>query len=157
MECIILIGLQGSGKTTFYARWFAETHRHISKDVWRNSRNKERRQQDALAEAFERGDSVVVDNTNPTAAERAQIVAIARASGAHIIGYYFETSTRAAVARNATREGRARVPNVAIFTIAKKLQPPTYEEGFEQLFRVTPSAEGDPAVSEIARSVPTVR
>jgi len=34
------------------------------------------------------------------------------------------------------KTGKDRVPNVAIFTIAKRLEPPTGDEGFDQLFRV---------------------
>ena len=50
-----------------------------------------------------------------------------------MIAYYFEMPVRAAVARNAKREGRARVPNVAIFSTQKKLVPPAAEEGFDEI------------------------
>ena len=83
-----------------------------------------------LDEMLAAGRSVVVDNTNPTAAERVQIITAAKARGARVIGYFFNVSTRAAVARNANRTGRSKVPNVAIFTTAKRLQPPKLAEGF---------------------------
>jgi hypothetical protein len=35
-----------------------------------------------------------------------------------------------------TRTGKSKVPNVAIFTTAKRLQRPKNEEGFDELFRV---------------------
>jgi hypothetical protein len=54
-----------------------------------------------------------------------------------VIGYYFDVSTREAVARNERREGRAKVPKVAIFTSAKRLVPPAIEEGFDELHTVT--------------------
>ncbi len=145
----MLIGLPAAGKTTFYRRYFAATHRHISKDLWPNARHKERRQQAALAEAFAAGHSVVVDNTNPTAAERARIITIARASGARVVGYFLDVPTRESVGRNAGREDRARVPNVAIFTTAKRLQPPTLAEGFDQLFRLTLAADRTMTIGEI--------
>ena len=47
-ECVIFIGLPASGKTTFYQRRFAETHRHISKDHWPKAANKDARQADAM-------------------------------------------------------------------------------------------------------------
>jgi len=78
----------------------------------------------------------VVDNTNPSAADRAALMELARARNARVIGYFFDVSTRAAVARNAARSGREKVPNVAIFTVAKRLQPPTIAEGYDELFRV---------------------
>jgi hypothetical protein len=46
------------------------------------------------------------------------------------------------VARNRGREGKARVPNVAIFAIAKRLTPPSYDEGFEEIYRVRALDEG---------------
>jgi hypothetical protein len=44
---------------------------------------------------------------------------------------------RDALRRNRTREGRERVPDVAIFTVRKHLQPPTPGEGFDRLYAVT--------------------
>jgi predicted kinase len=136
-ECVILIGLPGAGKTTFYQQNLAATHRHVSKDAWPNATGRDARQRRAIDEALAAGVSVVVDNTNPTAAERTAIIAVARAHGARVVGYFFDVTTREAVARNRTRSGRQKVPNVAIFTVAKRLQRPTLTEGFDQLFRMT--------------------
>ncbi len=141
-ECVIFVGLQGSGKTTFYSRRFADTHQHISKDNWPNVARKPARQARLLEEALGAGRSVVVDNTNPTEADREAIITIARAHGARVIGYYFDASTREAVGRNRQREGRARVPDVAIFTTAKRLIPPRTTEGFDELFRVSIRDDG---------------
>ncbi len=84
---------------------------------------------------------MVVDNTNPTRAERAAIVQQARAHGAQATVYFFDCTTRECLARNATREGRARVPNVGIFAIARRLQPPDAAEGFDRGFAVRPTAD----------------
>lgn len=136
-ECVILIGLPGAGKTTFYRQHLASTHRHISKDLWPNVRNREARQRLSLQQALSGGASVVVDNTNPAAADRAGVIAIARAYRARVIGYFFDVGTREAIGRNAGRSGRQKVPNVAIFTAARRLEPPTPAEGFDELFRIT--------------------
>ena len=136
LECIILIGLPGAGKTTFYREKFATAHIHISKDLWPNATGRAKRQEKAMEESLASGKSVVVDNTNPTIAERAAIIGVARKHGARVIGYFFDISTRAAVARNANRAGAGKVPNVAIFTTAKRLQPPAVSEGFDELYRV---------------------
>lgn len=139
-ECVILIGLPGAGKTTFYRRYFAETHRHISKDLWPHARGREARLQQMLEDALTCGESVVIDNTNPSRRDRAPLLSIARAHRASVVGYFFDVSTREAVARNAERVGRGKVPNVAIFTAAKRLDPPELAEGFDRLFsvRITP-------------------
>ena len=149
-ECVILVGLPGAGKTSFYEQNFAASHRHISKDLWPNAAGREARQRRELADALASGASVVVDNTNPSIADRAAIIAIAHASGARVIGYFFDVTTRQAIARNAERRDRKKVPNVAIFTVAKRLVPPTPAEGFDELFRVTLTPDRTFSVSGIA-------
>ena len=135
-ECVILIGLPASGKTTFYRERFASTHTHVSKDLLRNNRRADRRQEQLIVESLARGNSVVVDNTNASLEVRAQLVALARAQGAQVIGYYFPTEAADALRRNRARSGRERIPDVAIFAIRKRLEPPSPEEGFDRLFTV---------------------
>ena len=84
MECVILIGLPASGKSTFFRDRFAATHDHVSKDLLRNNRKPQRRQEHLIAESLASGRSVVVDNTNPSAAVRATIITIAKLSLIHI-------------------------------------------------------------------------
>jgi predicted kinase len=149
LECVIFVGLPGAGKTTLYRERFAATHRHVSKDLWPNARRPGPRQQKIIDEALAGGFSAVVDNTNPTIAERAPLVSLARRRGARVIGYFFEVTTRAAVARNASRTGPGKVPNVAIFTAAKRLQRPSLAEGFDQLFRVEIADDRSLQITEI--------
>jgi hypothetical protein len=92
-ECVILVGLPASGKTTFYQRNFASSHIHISKDNWPNAPRKGVRQARMIAEALSQGRSIVVDNTNPTIDDRRAIIDVAHAHGARIVGYYFDAST----------------------------------------------------------------
>jgi len=133
-ECVILVGLPGAGKTTFYRQRLERTHLHISKDLFPSSaRNKQARQDALLHEALVSGRSVAVDNTNVSAAERAGIVAIARAHGARVACVFIVASTREAVGRNERRDGREKVPKVAIFTKAKRLEIPQMSEGFDDL------------------------
>jgi predicted kinase len=141
-ECVIFIGLPAAGKTTFYSQRFAGTHRHVSKDLWPASVKKDSRQARELRDALGAGQSVVVDNTNPGLADRAPVIAIARELNARVIGYYFTATTREAVGRNRGREGPARVPDVAIFTKAKRMVVPTREEGFDELYSVTIAGDG---------------
>jgi predicted kinase len=135
-EVVILIGLPGSGKSTF-ARATFPSHEYISKDAFPpGARDKQARQDRALHAALAAGRSAIVDNTNVTTADRAAIITIARAHGARVVGYYLDVPVREAVARNERREGRAKVPKVAIFTSAKRLVPPTAAEGFDELHTI---------------------
>lgn len=136
MELIILMGLQASGKSTFHRLHFATTHAYVSKDLLSNNRKPARRQMQLVEEALQAGQSVVVDNTNPTPVEREPLIRLGHEYGAGVIGYYFEASIRASLERNKTRLGKARVPDVAIFVTAKKLVPPTFAEGFDTLYDV---------------------
>ena len=136
MECVILIGLPASGKSTFFRERFAGTHDHVSKDLLRNNRQPQRRQDQLIAASLASGRSVVVDNTNPSVAARAPVIALARKHGAEVVGYFFVTEAGDALRRNRGREGRERVPDVAIFTARKRLEPPTLAEGFDRLFSV---------------------
>lgn len=136
LELVILMGLPAAGKTTFFRERFASSHVHVSKDLFPNNRRPARRQEVLIDQALGAGRSVVVDNTNVTLQDRADLIAAARRHGARVIGYFFESSTRESVARNAARTGRARIPNVGIFAAAKRLAPPSRAEGFDELYRV---------------------
>ena len=136
LELVIFIGLQASGKSTFFRGRFAATHELISKDLFPNNRNRNRRQEELIEAALSAGRPVVVDNTNPTVEDRRTLVRQGREHGAKIVGYYFESTARECIERNRLRAGKAKVPDVAIYATAKKLVPPSYSEGFDELFRM---------------------
>jgi len=135
-ELVVFTGLQASGKTSFYRERFATTHVHISKDAWPNARKKEERQRRLVDENLGAGRSVVVDNTNPTPMERAPLIAIARSLGARVTSYAFLATVEEALRRNAMREGRARIADVGIYSVAKQLVLPTETEEFDERFVV---------------------
>jgi len=139
MELVIFVGLQAAGKSTFYQTRFAVTHALVSKDRFRNNKNPNRRQIQLIKAALEAGRSVVVDNTNPTTAERQSLIHWGHTYGAEIIGYYFASPVNLCLERNRRRLGKARVPDVAIYATLRKLSPPAYAEGFHKLFYVRAS------------------
>jgi predicted kinase len=136
VELVAFVGLQASGKSTFFREWFAGTHEHVSKDHFPRNRNKNRRQEHLLRAALSAGRSVVVDNTNPTPEDRRPLVRLGHEYGAKVVGYFFEAGVSECLRHNERREGKARVPDVAIYATAKKLVAPSIEEGFDGLLRV---------------------
>ena len=148
LELIMFIGLQASGKSSFFHRHFSATYTHISKDLLRNNGRPARRQQQLIEEALQARLSVVVDNTNVTLESRAELIHVGRLYNATVIGYYFEPQVSQCLERNRQRTGKARVPDVAIFATLKKLVRPSYQEGFDRLFNVHIANDGAFEVSD---------
>jgi predicted kinase len=132
-ELVVLVGLQGSGKSTWVREHLAATHTVVSKDHWPHARRREARQRRVVAELLAAGRSVVVDNTNPGPEERAPLVAAARAAGVPVRAVWLDTPWDTAVARNDRREGRARVPLVGLLATRTRLVPPSAAEGFDRV------------------------
>jgi hypothetical protein len=105
MQAVILCGLQGVGKTTLYRDRFLVTHVRISLDLLRTRA----RETAFLRLCLDTRMPFVVDNTNPTVAERARYVAPAREAGFEVVGYLVEEDFALAAGRNAAGAGRARV------------------------------------------------
>jgi predicted kinase len=129
LQLIVFIGIQGSGKSTFYEENF-KTLLRINLDTLK-TRTKERN-------LFIRGllfqSDMVVDNTNPTAIDRGRYILPAKRAGYQITGYYFMTDLERALKRNESRD--RVVPKVGIYATLKKLERPSYAEGFNKLFFV---------------------
>jgi predicted kinase len=139
-ELVVFVGLPASGKSTFYRERFAATHELVSKDLMPSNRRRGARQAELIARALAAGRSVVVDNTNMRRADRAELVALARAAGASTALYHFTAPVGDCLGRNRKREGKARVPDVALFVAAKRLEPPCDEEGFDARYEVALAA-----------------
>src|SRR5688572_26966039 len=62
MECVIFIGIQGSGKSAFFKQEFADTHLRINRDMLKTKSREAKFFELCLAT----GQRCVIDNTNPT-------------------------------------------------------------------------------------------
>lgn len=146
MECVILMGIQGAGKSSFYRDRFAETHVRINLDML-----KTRHREHVLVAACLAGKiRFVVDNTNVTPDDRTRYVGPARAAGFHVVGYFLKSQVAACLERN---EARAKpVPAVAVRGTRNRLVLPSLEEGFDRLLFVTPDS-GSFSVEEWSREV----
>jgi predicted kinase len=149
MDVVVLIGLPGAGKSSFHRARYAGTHVHVSKDLMKNARRKDEKQMRLVDAALRSGRSVVVDNINPRPADRAPLIEIAHRLGATVTGILVAAPVAECLRRNAAREGRARVPAVAIYVAARKLEPPSRAEGFDQVFEARLADDGSWSVVPI--------
>ena len=136
-EVVIFIGLQASGKSSFYRQKFVDSHIRLNMDMLK-TRHREKLLFEACLAAKQ---SVVIDNTNPQKSDRARYILLARNHQFKITGYYFQSNVEECKRRNSLRQGKSKIPLVGILATAKKLELPSYEEGFDQLYyvRVTDS------------------
>ncbi|RYX86843.1 ATP-binding protein [bacterium] len=149
MEALLFIGIPGAGKSTFFRQNFFDTHLRINRDMLRT-----KPRETALIEVcFKSKISFVLDNTSPTRVVREPIIACATAAGFRVDAYYFEPDYAASCERNALRSGRAQVPVVAIGSILKTLEAPSFEEGFSRIFSVLNHTGGGFEIREWTREI----
>jgi predicted kinase len=132
MDAIIFIGIQGSGKSTFYKDFFFNSHLRISLDLL-NTRNKENQFIDKCIELHQK---LVIDNTNPTIEERKKYIEKLKANKYKVIGYFFQSKIKDSLERNDKRTGKNKVSEVGILSTYKKMELPATSEGFDELYYV---------------------
>jgi predicted kinase len=144
VEAIVFVGLQGAGKSTFYRERFFDTHMRINLDLLR-TRHRERR---LLQFCVETGLRFVVDNTNPTRAERAVYIQAAREAGFRVVGYFFRSRVEDCMRRNEGRPAERRVPLKGLLGTAGRMERPSLEEGFGELHDVWTDEGGGFVIEE---------
>jgi predicted kinase len=139
VELVIFVGLQGAGKSSFYRERFYHTHMRINLDMLK-TRHRENLFVQACVESLMR---FVVDNTNPSRAERAVYIRAAKPKKYRIVGYYFDVPIDECKRRNDERSGKQLIPHCGIDACAARLELPTLDEGFDELFRVRLNDAGE--------------
>jgi predicted kinase len=138
MEMVVFSGIQGAGKTTFFHQHFSATHVRISLDLLR-TRNRE----DILLFAcLAAQQQMVVDNTNPTAEQRARYAMLARAAQFRTRLYFFDSSLEESLVRNLQRPAEYQVPEIGVRGTYAKLQRPQTSEPFDEIVRIALAADG---------------
>ena len=142
MKIVITVGLPGSGKSTYLERGGFNA---ISSDEIRRLIADDAGDQTIHARVFATirylirqrlsvGRPVTyVDATHLTRWERKPYVQLARRHDCEIEALFFDVPVEVCIARNSVRE--RVVPEEAILKMAKVMEPPAIEEGFDQVIR----------------------
>jgi predicted kinase len=144
LEAIIFIGIQATGKSTFYKENFFKSHMRINLDMLK-TRARENIFFDACIRAKQ---PFVIDNTNPAVENRKKYIDVAREAGFRVIGYYFQSNIKDAITRNENRTGKECVPVRGIGGTYNKLVLPAYDEGFDKLYYVSIREDNNFVVEE---------
>lgn len=121
---LIFAGIPGSGKTTYY-QWLANNREwvHANQDQLGTKAKVLKTVKDALA----LGKSVVVDRTNPSAADRAEFIDLARQYHIPTAIVYFIGNGYARNQRRGQSNTEKKVPDITYHRYYKVLEEPTLE------------------------------
>jgi len=144
VQAIIFVGVQASGKSTFYHQRLNLTHLRINLDMLK-TRHREKR---LLETCLEIGQPFVVDNTNPTIEDRKRYIEPAKEKGFDLIGYYFQSKLVESIQRNQNRSSEQQIPEQGIRGTHARLVIPSYTEGFNELYYVRLLPAGEFSVEE---------
>ena len=125
---VILMGLQGSGKSTFFAKEFKDKgYEHISLDLLKTRR----KEAELIQTCLDENRSCVIDNTNPTKADRARYITPGKHCDFRVVGYFLQSKLADCLERNEQRE--RQVPKKGILATFNKIEMPSLDEGFDEL------------------------
>ncbi len=135
-ELVILVGMQGSGKTLYCQTALSNYERLSQDDGPRRFPGILRRLQELLGNGVRR---IVIDRTNPMRCQREQFAALAREAGYYVKIVYFDIPEEICRERIRRRRGHPTLElgqmHVAIARYASDLEIPSAEECDELVVR----------------------
>ena len=138
-DIVLMVGIPGSGKTTFCRERLFPSHLYISLDQLK-TRSAEA---ELFAFALNRRKPCVVDNTNVNVAERSRYIQLAqKVRDVRVVAYCFTPDLQGCMTRNSKRTGRAHVPESAIKGRLAAFENPRFSEGIGEIYDVAVSKGG---------------
>ena len=130
-DVVIMVGYQGSGKSTFAAKHFGDRYTILQGDILKT----EAKMTKHLKLELGAGNSVVLDATNPSIKKRAVFIKIAKDNGARVRIVHIASTIEEALMNNAKRD--KPIPKIAFYLFRKHYEQPTIEEGVEEVITVS--------------------
>ena len=90
-----------------------------------------RKEAERIQTCLDKNKSCVIDNTNPTKADRARYITPGKHCDFRVVGYFFQSKLADCLERNEKRE--RRVPKKGILATFNKIEMPSLDEGFDEL------------------------
>lgn len=126
LTLVIMIGYPGSGKST-WCKNMIPTYSYVNRDTLKDMKkcvvNCKRE--------LQKGNNVVIDNTNYTKEMREKFITIAKEEDAMCIAVHISTSFQQSLVWNKSRE--PIVPTIALYKYRKYFEEPTLDEGFDEI------------------------
>ncbi len=133
---VIMVGMQGSGKSTITKTYKKIGYKIFSKDEHKSKLNK------LLIDSIKKGNSVVIDNTNPSKKSRKEYIDIGKKYDLHIDCVYVPTNMLLSKHMDNVRVQNGlrakKIPSIAYNIYRKNFQKPTLDEGFGYVFTYYP-------------------
>ncbi|WP_321871946.1 AAA family ATPase [Paraburkholderia tropica] len=101
---VMVIGVQGAGKSTWTKQWASEPN-----------------------------EIIYVDSTFATVNRRSRVLAIAKAAGVSVSAVWVRVNLKTALRRNRSRPADEIVPDDAVENVFKVFEPPLLGEGFREV------------------------
>jgi len=134
-ELIIMVGFPGSGKSYYVKNYLSLNYFHVSLDKYKSSN----KCINLCKKKLEEGDSVVIDNTNPSIESRKKFIDIAKKLNIKIRCIFFTTDELLSFHNNHFRSkinNSKIVPKIAYNIYKKKFIEPCIKEGFYKINKI---------------------
>lgn len=150
-KVIVMIGAPGSGKSTFAKKMLQKnpSFKYLSSDALRAEFGSGEEDQSVtplvfstlkrrLDHCLRRNENVIVDATSMNAKDRKDYIVAAKQFNASVVAYAFVCDKKTLIERNQKRGagGGRNVPEFVIDKMLAKYQPPTAQEGFDEIYFV---------------------